>query len=501
MRMDLSNQLYKYKISLRISTQIGLALVLIIIVLGSVQAITITVGPKESDYKSIQAAIDAASPDDIILVSNGTYYECLVLSKPVILRGIDKPRIDMGFFFSKSGGTMEYENMGACDLRSGVGISVDGITLDGFEIANYPEDAVHLKAKNCIIKNCDFRLDAGFGYTMGIYVDSGSNGNTISNNYGDKIYLHEGSYNNSVVNNTVSDITLSYQSDSNVISDNKVDGRISLWGDKNNVIENNTIRNIEIGKSINNIIRGNNLTGDGSFRDRTIFLRVDCNNNIITSNSGDALVYVTERSHHNTIENNKLRLVSISSGSSFNTIIGNEIIDPERSISISAGSSDNIVKDNIIHGEIYDEMQEHDYPAKNQIINNTNTAGVGLAESLYTLENLTAVSSVVINKILWSDRKLELYNPGNESVNIGGWMIWEDEPAAMGEMIPIGTILAGKERLVIDFPHLHDRGAIKLENTYGIKRDHITYENALKHIGEVYSRVPDGSNNWEWMKA
>jgi hypothetical protein len=78
----------------------------------------ITVGPENCNYTKIQGALDAASSGDTILVSNGTYYECLVLTKPIILKGIGKPKIDMGYFFTKTGSVMQSENMGACDLQS-----------------------------------------------------------------------------------------------------------------------------------------------------------------------------------------------------------------------------------------------------------------------------------------------------------------------------------------------------------------------------------------------
>jgi len=64
------------------------------------EAATITVGPEGCDHVGIQAAIDAASPGDVVSVQNGTYRENLVVDKPIVLRnsgdGTDRPIVDAG---------------------------------------------------------------------------------------------------------------------------------------------------------------------------------------------------------------------------------------------------------------------------------------------------------------------------------------------------------------------------------------------------------------------
>ena len=50
-------------------------------------ASTITVGPIGCNYTHIWEALDAANPGDVIEVQNGTYYEKLIIDRPIILRG------------------------------------------------------------------------------------------------------------------------------------------------------------------------------------------------------------------------------------------------------------------------------------------------------------------------------------------------------------------------------------------------------------------------------
>lgn len=64
-------------------------IIAILLLVGFAQAATLTVCPSGCEYSSIQAAIDAASPGDIILVHSGGYKEQVFVNKDITLEGVD----------------------------------------------------------------------------------------------------------------------------------------------------------------------------------------------------------------------------------------------------------------------------------------------------------------------------------------------------------------------------------------------------------------------------
>jgi hypothetical protein len=71
-------------------------------------------------YQTIQSAINAASGGDTIIVSDGTYYENIIVNKELTIRAASSPIVDGG-------------GSGAC---FGIYSSLDNVTIDGFEIRN-----------------------------------------------------------------------------------------------------------------------------------------------------------------------------------------------------------------------------------------------------------------------------------------------------------------------------------------------------------------------------
>lgn len=86
-------------ISRRAMLKVYLTFVALLIV-GSVQASTITVCSSDCNHSSIQSAIDASHPGDAVEVQSGTYHENVYVRKAIDLKGVDtgsgEPVVDAG---------------------------------------------------------------------------------------------------------------------------------------------------------------------------------------------------------------------------------------------------------------------------------------------------------------------------------------------------------------------------------------------------------------------
>jgi len=165
-----------------------LVLMMAILALPPAEAAKITVGPEGCDHSSIQEAIDAASPGDVVSVQNGTYREALVVDKPIALRdagdGTDRPIVD-----AAGGG-------------SAVTLLADGVTIEGFVLENggFGWAGIEVRSKENAIRGnliTDNRwygiyLDGAEGCVIeenviwnnkyGIWINAGSSGNLVSKN-------------------------------------------------------------------------------------------------------------------------------------------------------------------------------------------------------------------------------------------------------------------------------------------------------------------------------
>jgi len=119
------------------------------------------------DYPTIQEAVNAASPNSVILVSDGTYNECVNINKTLSLISVNRGAIIRG---ASAEGIL---NIGANNVRV-VGFTIEGVQNSG----------------------------------PGIYIESlfcNITGNTLTNNYRG-VYMYDSGYNtlreNNLTNNT-----------------------------------------------------------------------------------------------------------------------------------------------------------------------------------------------------------------------------------------------------------------------------------------------------------
>ena len=187
---------------------------------GAASAATLNVGQGQT-YTTIQSAINAANPGDVISVSEGTYSENLVIKTSgisIIGKTKEKTIIDG----KKTGSAIRIDQQN--------NIKVSGFTIQNSGGSGTEDAGVTIyTANNNIIENIIF-----LNNIMGISVYKGSNNNIISENdikssnkYGIFIY----SSNENKINN-------------NNIQENKI-GVYSDAGRNNNIYSNNFIDNNE----------------------------------------------------------------------------------------------------------------------------------------------------------------------------------------------------------------------------------------------------------------
>lgn len=161
--------------------------------------------------QSIQAAINAASPGQIVEVQNGTYRETVNVTKPLTLKGVGEPVVDAG------------------GEGSAITISANGSTLLGFTAVGsgkgWNDAGIRVLSRGNIIKD-----DAALK----------------NNNFGILLY-HAG-------NNTVAN---------NVAEENKNAGILLVHSNGNQVWGNDIVMNLDgisIQTSRGNVVKANNLT-------------------------------------------------------------------------------------------------------------------------------------------------------------------------------------------------------------------------------------------------
>jgi nitrous oxidase accessory protein len=251
------------------------------------------------DYGTIQYAVDNASSGDTVLVRNGTYKECISISKSLSLIGENKEKTKiLGDW--KLGGTV-------------VLVNHDNVTVKGFTIQSIANNThgnsirgIHLlHVRQCIVSECKF---SGVGLGIWLY---GSSDNTIENNY------IEGQPPTPPTAGT-----LHFGFDGIIIADSSY----------NNILRNTITGTYFSGIVLSNSV-GNNLTGNHVKSDYVGVGVSFSNNNTIASNkiSGNRYGIAQDSSSHNTIASNIIRDsatgIQINSSSCFNLVENNTITD------------------------------------------------------------------------------------------------------------------------------------------------------------------------------
>ena len=215
---------------------------------------------KGTNYTSIQAAINDASPGDEIHVDSGTYYEDVNVNKRLTLRGIGMPVVDA----NRSG--------------SAITLAADGSTLDGFTATNAEAGIKVISNNNTLCGNNASNND------YGVYLSSSHNNTLNGNNALEQSWINLNFSNfNNITNNNISNSTsvgikVYDTSTNNTISRNKISnsnsGMFFVYAfnttASNNIMENNSF-NFGVGGNLQSHFEGNYIDTSNLANGRPIY--------------------------------------------------------------------------------------------------------------------------------------------------------------------------------------------------------------------------------------
>lgn len=201
-----------------ISRYILVVFILIILLAGPANAKTLEVGPEQT-YKTIQSAVDTANTGDVISISEGTYYENILVKTSgisIIGKNREKTIIDG----KKLGSGIRIDQ--ADNVR------VSDLTVLNTSVSGKEDAAITLyTAKNNEIMNIILKDNI-----MGISLYSGSNNNLVSSN--------------EIGSSVRNGIFIFSSSDNRILNNNIKENKFGIYSDSgrtNQIYSNNFINN------------------------------------------------------------------------------------------------------------------------------------------------------------------------------------------------------------------------------------------------------------------
>jgi len=366
------------------------------------------------NYPTIQAAVDAASPGDTIIVRAGTYIENVQLSKSITLKGEGMPVVDAG------------------GNGSAIMITASGCTIEGFEVTNcgatWFEDAgIRVQSANNTVRNNAARNN----FCHGIYLFN-ANGNVISNNTvrnnGQGIYLRNSGDNtlreNDVDNNNMAGTTFNFGVDdigvsqlSHYINDidtsNTVDGKpiYYLVNEENKVINYiSTAGYVGVVNSTNIVVSDLTLGGNGQGVLLAYSQGCTVKNIRATDNDyGIALIY----SDNNVVVNNYLADNSMGirlEHSNGNTLNSNDLPHTwNTGIGMLHSSENSLIQNRVSDATYGIELGN----SSNNALTNNNVSSITDIAIFFSVSN---ANKIISNNISNSSRGIRLQNSNNNII-------------------------------------------------------------------------------------
>nr|WP_320162618.1 protein kinase [uncultured Methanoregula sp.] len=170
----------------------GMLILICLFLFASPVAAAIVIYDGNSSAGSLQSSINAANTSDTILVPGGTYYENLVIDRPVVVQALDNnnpPKL-----VTSRGGT-------------GINLTAKGITVDGMILTGSGKCGILIQSDNNKITNVSVS-----GFEQGICLKSAVNNDIVKNN---------------IVNNTVG-VVLDSESQANSFYVNYFDNPVDV---------------------------------------------------------------------------------------------------------------------------------------------------------------------------------------------------------------------------------------------------------------------------------